>query len=82
MSDFLFRGSLAKLDPETYELTQLEQERQYKKLILIPSEFDCPDGHARSAGISLSEHLCRRLSRRRIALDERRGNSRLPGAAW
>ena len=38
MSDYLFRGDLAKLDPDVYELTQLEQERQYRKLILIVSE--------------------------------------------
>jgi glycine hydroxymethyltransferase len=40
--DFLFRGSLAKLDPDIYELTQLEAERQYRKLILIPSESSAP----------------------------------------
>ena len=38
MSDFLFRGNLADLDPDVYELTQLEAERQARKLILIPSE--------------------------------------------
>jgi len=42
MSDFLVRGSLADLDPEVYELTQLEAERQYRKLILIPSESQAP----------------------------------------
>jgi glycine hydroxymethyltransferase len=42
MSDFLFRGALAKLDPQTYELTQLEAERQARKLILIPSESTAP----------------------------------------
>ncbi len=42
MSDFLFRGSLADLDPEVYELTQLEAERQARKLILIPSESAAP----------------------------------------
>ena len=42
MSDFLFRGSLAKLDPDVYELTQLESERQARKLILIPSESTAP----------------------------------------
>ncbi|MBI4730529.1 MAG: serine hydroxymethyltransferase [Chloroflexi bacterium] len=42
MSDFLFRGSLADLDPEVYELTQIEAERQYRKLILIPSESQAP----------------------------------------
>jgi len=42
MHDFLFRGSLADLDPEVYELTQIESERQYHKLILIPSESQAP----------------------------------------
>src|SRR5512143_1432953 len=42
MPDFLFRGSLAKLDPDVYELTQLEAERQARKLILIPSESTAP----------------------------------------
>lgn len=38
MSDYLIRGSLADLDPEVYELTQLEAERQARKIILIASE--------------------------------------------
>ena len=38
MSDFLFRGSLEDLDPKVAELSSLEAERQYRKLILIPSE--------------------------------------------
>ncbi len=42
MSDFLFRGSLADLDPDVYELTQLEAERQARKLILIASESQAP----------------------------------------
>jgi glycine hydroxymethyltransferase len=42
MSDFLVRGSLSELDPEVYELTQLEAERQFRKLILIPSESQAP----------------------------------------
>jgi glycine hydroxymethyltransferase len=42
MTDFLFRGSLADLDPDVYELTQIESERQYRKLILIPSESAAP----------------------------------------
>src|SRR5512136_261143 len=42
MSDFLFRGSLANLDPDVYELTQIETERQARKLILIPSESQAP----------------------------------------
>jgi glycine hydroxymethyltransferase len=42
MSDFLFRGSLEDLDPAVYELSQIESERQYRKLILIPSESAAP----------------------------------------
>jgi glycine hydroxymethyltransferase len=42
MSDFLFRGNLAKLDPDVFDLTQLEAERQARKLILIPSESTAP----------------------------------------
>ncbi len=42
MPDFLFRGPLAKLDPDVHELTQLEAERQARKLILIPSESSAP----------------------------------------
>ena len=42
MNDYLFHGNLSALDPAVYELTQLEAERQYKKLILIPSESTAP----------------------------------------
>jgi glycine hydroxymethyltransferase len=42
MSDYLFRGSLADLDPDVFELTKLETERQKRKLILIPSESTAP----------------------------------------
>src|SRR5574342_1206520 len=42
MPDFLFRGKLAELDPDVYDLTQLEAERQARKLILIPSESMAP----------------------------------------
>lgn len=42
MADFLFRGSLAELDPQIHELIHLEAERQYRKLILIPSESAAP----------------------------------------
>ena len=42
MSDYLFRGSLKDLDPDVYNLTQLEAERQVRKLILIPSESQTP----------------------------------------
>ncbi len=42
MSDFLFRGTLAELDSDVHHLNQLEAERQYRKLILIPSESSAP----------------------------------------
>ncbi len=42
MDDYLFRGNLAQLDPAIFELTQLEAERQFRKLILIPSESQAP----------------------------------------
>ena len=42
MQDFLFRGSLADLDPDIQELNDLEAERQYRRLILIPSESTAP----------------------------------------
>lgn len=42
MRDFLVRGSLAKIDPAVEELIRLESERQYRKLILIPSESTAP----------------------------------------
>lgn len=42
MEDFLFRGNLVDLDPEVFDLTQIEAERQVKKLILIPSESTAP----------------------------------------
>ncbi len=42
MTDFLFRGDLADLDPNLHQLTQIEAERQYRKLILIPSESTSP----------------------------------------
>ena len=42
MSDFLVRGRLADLDPALFDLLQIEAERQYRKLILIPSESSAP----------------------------------------
>ena len=42
MNDYLFRGSLESLDPDVHELTQIEAERQNRRLILIPSESTAP----------------------------------------
>ena len=42
MTDYLFRGALRDVDPDVFELAQLEAERQYRKLILIASESTAP----------------------------------------
>ncbi len=42
MEDFLIRGSLSDVDPQVYQLTQFEQERQFRKLIMIASESTAP----------------------------------------
>jgi len=42
MSDFLFRGKLSKIDPAVDFLAEIEGERQYRKIILIPSESSSP----------------------------------------
>jgi glycine hydroxymethyltransferase len=50
MTDFLFRGTLADLDPDIYQLTQLETERQVRKLILIASESQAPQSVREAMG--------------------------------
>ncbi|HHY87834.1 MAG TPA: glycine cleavage system aminomethyltransferase GcvT [Chloroflexi bacterium] len=50
MTDFLFRGTLAEVDPAVKELIDLEAERQYRKLILIPSESSAPVSVRESLG--------------------------------
>lgn len=42
MADFLIRGSLSDVDPDVLKLTEFEKERQFRKLILIPSESSAP----------------------------------------
>lgn len=42
MKDFLFRGDISDLDPRLCELLRIEEERQYRRLILIPSESTAP----------------------------------------
>jgi glycine hydroxymethyltransferase len=42
MPDFLVRGTIADLDPALDELAKIESERQYRRLILIPSESTAP----------------------------------------
>jgi glycine hydroxymethyltransferase len=50
MTDFLFRGKLSDIDPEVKKLTQYEEERQFRKLILIPSESSAPAAVRESLG--------------------------------
>ncbi len=52
MSDFLFRGPLSEVDPEVNKLIELESERQYRKLILIPSESTAPKAVREALGSS------------------------------
>ncbi len=42
MADYLIRGALRDIDPAVYDLIQIETERQFRKLILIPSESTAP----------------------------------------
>ena len=42
MTDYLFRGKLAELDRDVFDMAQLETERQNRKLIMIPSESTAP----------------------------------------
>jgi glycine hydroxymethyltransferase len=42
MKDFLFRDDISELDPKLCELLRIEEERQYRRLILIPSESSAP----------------------------------------
>ncbi len=42
-TDYLFRGSLAELDPDVAELIRHETARQARHLILIPSESTVPE---------------------------------------
>jgi glycine hydroxymethyltransferase len=42
MQDYLFRGTLADLDPDVADLINLEAERQIRRLIMIPSESTVP----------------------------------------
>jgi glycine hydroxymethyltransferase len=42
MKDFLITEDLSKLDPDIFSLTEIEAERQYRRLIMIPSESTAP----------------------------------------
>lgn len=50
MNDFLVRGTLADIDPEVQTLIEFEKERQFRKLILIPSESTAPSAVRESLG--------------------------------
>ena len=50
MDDFLFRGDLADLDPDVAALVALEEIRQAKRLILIPSESSVPASVRQAVG--------------------------------
>lgn len=54
MSDYLFRGELAELDPDVAELIRHETARQQRYLILIPSESTVP--HAVREALASSFH--------------------------
>ena len=42
MQDFLITDNLAEIDPDINSLTEIEAERQYRRLIMIPSESSAP----------------------------------------
>ncbi|MGB7340405.1 MAG: serine hydroxymethyltransferase, partial [Phototrophicaceae bacterium] len=48
--DFLFRGSLADLDPDVANLVRLETARQARTLIMIPSESTIPEAVREAVG--------------------------------
>lgn len=55
-NDFLFREAIKDIDPQIDELIKLEEERQTKKLIFIPSESTAP-GSVRSSLSSVLQNL-------------------------
>lgn len=50
--DYLFRGSLADLDPDVADLVRLETARQARTLIMIPSESTIPEAVREAVGSS------------------------------
>jgi len=50
MKDYLVRGNIKDVDPKLYELIKIEEERQYRRLILIPSESMTPKSIRRALG--------------------------------
>lgn len=52
INDFIFRGSVAELDPELKRLLDLEDERQASTIILIASESEAPEAVNEALGSS------------------------------
>ena len=52
MKDYLVRGSIKDIDPKLDELLRIEEERQYRRLILIPSESMTPIAVRQALGSS------------------------------
>ena len=52
--DFIFRGSLAELDPDLTQLLDREEARQATTIILIASESEAPEAVAEALGSSFS----------------------------
>ena len=50
MTDYLIRGGLSDLDPEVQKMIEHETERQFRKLIMIPSESTAPAAVRESLG--------------------------------
>ncbi len=48
--DFIFRGTVADLDPELHELLERERVRQEKTIILIASESEAPEAVEEAMG--------------------------------
>lgn len=50
MTDFILKKNLSELDPEVKKIIDLEEERQNRKLIFIPSESSAPNAVRESLG--------------------------------
>ena len=79
MPDYLFRGKLAELDPEVHELTQLESERQARKLILIASESTSPLAVREALASSFQNLYAEGYPDEDTRWMTERGDPRLPG---
>jgi glycine hydroxymethyltransferase len=53
MKDYLVRDPLKELDPDVYQLIELESEKQARKLIMIPSESSSPEAIREAMGSRL-----------------------------